>query len=205
MHKQHIPAFLASIGNDTLFTSSFANQASAEFKRKVRWKIQFILDTLSYGYRVLYVDSDVILLKNPFAVLESYEGYDLIAQGDQWNLCTGFFYLPSREKSIGVMKVAKDLVYNHDYQDQVAVNQAVKALNASILLLPQDAFPSGLEFFSKYQYYWDRKGDELKEWLKSRQRLLHLPQQLCERTLREGCAIQGDEDVLVGCEWRVQW
>ena len=103
------------------------------------------------------------------------------------------------------MKVAKDLVYNHDYRDQVAVNQAVKALNASMLLLPQDAFPSGQEFFSKYQYYWDRKGNELKEWLKSRQRLLYLPQQLCERSLREGCAIQGDEDVLVGCEWRVQW
>ena len=121
------------------------------------------------------MDSDVILLKNPFAVLESYEGYDLIAQGDQWSICTGFFYLPSNEKSIAVMKVAKDLVYNHGGDDQVAVNQAVKALNASILLLPQDAFPSGQEFFSKYQYYWDRKGNELKEWLKSRQRLLHLP------------------------------
>ena len=41
--------------------------------------------------------------------------------------------------------------------------------------------------------------------LMKRQRLLHLPQQLCEGALREGCAIQGDEDVLVGCEWRVQW
>ena len=89
MKKQHIPAFLALIGNDTLFTSSFANQASAEFKRKVRWKIQFILDTLSYGYRVLYVDSDVILLKNPFAVLESYEGYDLIAQGTSGTYALG--------------------------------------------------------------------------------------------------------------------
>ena len=141
----------------------------------MRWKIQFILDALSFGYRVLYVDSDVILLKNPFPVLESYQGYDLIAQGDQWNICTGFFYLPSSEKAIGIMRHAKDLVYNHDYRDQVAVNQAVKALNASILLLPQNAFPSGLEFFLKYQYYWDRKGNELKEWLKNRQRLLHLP------------------------------
>ena len=159
MQKQHIPAFLASIGNDTKFTSSFANQASAEFKRKVRWKIQFILDALSYGYRVLYVDSDVILLKNPFAVLESYEGYDLIAQKDGGSICTGFFYMNPTKRAIEVMRYAKDLVYNHGDRDQVAVNQAVKALNASILLLPQDAFPSGQEFFSKYQYYWDRKGE----------------------------------------------
>ena len=160
MQKQHIPVFPASIGKDTKFTSSFANQASAEFKRKVRWKIQFILDALSYGYRVLYVDSDVILLKNPFPVLKSYEGYDLIAQKDGGSICTGFFYMNPTKRAIEVMRYAKDLVYNHGDRDQVAVNRAVKAHKASILLLSSTLFPSGQEFFSKYQYYWDRKGDE---------------------------------------------
>ena len=160
MQKQHIPVFPASIGKDTKFTSSFANQASAEFKRKVRWKIQFILDALSYGYKVLYVDSDVILLKNPFPVLKSYEGYDLIAQKDGGSICTGFFYMNPTKRAIEVMRYAKDLVYNHGDRDQVAVNQAVKAHKASILLLSSTLFPSGFDFFSKYQYYWDRKGDE---------------------------------------------
>ena len=161
MEKQHIPVFLASIGKDSKFTSSFANQASAEFKRKVRWKIQFILEALSYGYRVLYVDSDVILLKNPFPILKSYKQYDIVAQRDgkdQWNICTGFFYLNPTKKAMEVVKYSKDLVYNRGYRDQMSIIAAAKALKPSVFLLPTTQFPSGYDFFSKYQYYWDRKG-----------------------------------------------
>ena len=153
--------FLASIGKDSVFTSSFANQASDEFKRKVRWKVQFILDALSYGYKVLYMDSDVILLKNPFPILKSYKQYDIVAQRDgkdQWNICTGFFYLNPTKEAMDVVKYSKDLVYHHDYRDQASIIAAAKALKPSLLLLPNTLFPSGLDFFSKYQYYWDRKG-----------------------------------------------
>ena len=158
LHNQNYPVFLASIGNDTVFTSSFANQASNEFKRKIRWKLQFILEILQYGYDVLYVDSDVILLKNPLPLLKSYYGYDLIAQEDQKTICTGFFFVPSTEKAIKIIQYAKGLVYEKGYRDQVAVNTAMKELNGSLLFLSGTQFPSGLEFFTKYQYYWDRKG-----------------------------------------------
>ena len=118
------------------------------------------------------MDSDVILLKNPFPVLESHKGYDIIAQRDgkdQWNTCTGFFYVNPTKKAIEVMKYSKDLVYHHDYRDQASIIAAAKALKPSLLLLPNTLFPSGLDFFSKYQYYWDRKGDGRVCWIMNRQ------------------------------------
>ena len=57
------------------------------------------------------------------------------------------------------MKYAMKVFYR-GIGDQAAVNRAVKELKPSVLLLPTDLFPSGFEFFKKYQYYWDRKGDE---------------------------------------------
>lgn len=196
--------YLVSIGKDSSFASSFANQASPQFKRKIRWKLQFILTILQYGYSVLYVDSDVILLKNTFPVLKNYKQYDVVAQRDGRGICTGFIFLPSNKRTIQVMKHAKSLVYTKDYRDQVAVNDAVKATKASMLLLPVSSFPSGYDFFSKYQFYWDRKGNEWMSGLTSRRQLLHVPQQLCERSLWQGVALQGDEDARAGREWRVQ-
>ena len=166
--------FLASIGNDLDF--SFANQASKMFKRKVGWKIQLILTVLKYGYKVLYVDSDVIMLKDPFSLLLSYKGYDIISQRDLQMICTGFFFIVSNNRTIRLMEYAKELIQQHDYDDQTAVNEATNVLNASFLLLPPQAFPSGSDFFRKYQYYWDRKGNTVWHCITYRQFRFHFPQ-----------------------------
>ena len=116
----------------------------------------------------------MILLKNPFPELNSKDGYNIIAQQDRGQLCTGFFYLTPTKETIDVMKYAMKVFYR-GIGDQAAVNRAVKELKPSVLLLPTDLFPSGFEFFKKYQYYWDRKGDEWMNGMTSRQWLLHLP------------------------------
>ena len=45
--------------------------------------------------------------------------------------------------------------------DQTAINEALKETKTPAFQLPKSLFPTGYDFFIKYQYYWDRREDEL--------------------------------------------
>ena len=135
----------------------FANQESGLFKRKMRMKLKIILDVMSYGYDVLYMDSDVILFKDPFPYLYSIIGYDLIAQRDE-TICSGFMYLRSSNQSIALMSTAYRIVQQPGMDDRAALIKAINDSSVPYLLLTTRLFPSGGDFFEKYQYYWDKIG-----------------------------------------------
>lgn len=136
---------------------SFANQESSLFKKKMQSKLALIKTVLSYGFSLLYMDSDVILLKDPFPYLQNITGYDLIAQKDV-TVCTGFMYIRSTNQSIALMTRAYEIVQQPGMRDPIAVLTALNELSMPFLLLPIRFFPSGGDFFNRYQYYWDKTG-----------------------------------------------
>lgn len=110
--------------------------------------------------KVLYLDSDVILFKDPFPVLNSYSGYDLIAQKDGY-ICAGFMYLHPTKETIKLLEITMDLrskLRNAD--DQKAINIVIKnQTSVKLFLLPDNMFSSGAVFFKKHSYYWDKISD----------------------------------------------
>ena len=138
---------------------SFANQDTPAFRRKIRWKITLLYQILTFGVNLLYIDCDVILLKNPFPYLTRIKKVKMSAQQDAHNICTGFMYIVSSPQSRRMMKLANRYVQKNAMDDQEAVNVAVKKRRMPVLLLPLDLFPNGEHFFMRYQFVWDRKGN----------------------------------------------
>ncbi len=136
---------------------SFANYDSTLYNKKMELKLTLIKAVLSYGFSLLYMDSDVILLKDPFPYLQSITGYDLLAQKDV-TVCNGFMYIRPTNQSIAAITRAYEIIQQSDIDDQKALNTALKELPLSLLLLPTRFFPSGGDFFNRYQYYWDKTG-----------------------------------------------
>ncbi len=134
------------------------NQESNPLNRVIVAKMSLFHEVLASGFNLLYMDSDVILLKNPFSYLQNITGYDLIAQKDV-TVCTGFMYIRPTNQSIAVMTRAYEMVHQPDMDDQIAVNTALQELSMPYLLLPTRFFPNGGDFFDRYQYYWDITGN----------------------------------------------
>ena len=149
---------MPSMGEDSSIASSFADQATREFKKKIRWKITLLYQIVRSGVNLLYMDCDVVLLKNPFPYLYSVKGYDMMAQRDGHTICTGFMYFVSSPSTVTLLKQANMYVQHLMMDDQDAVNRAVKDRKTPFLFLPSDRFPSGGEFFARHQLAWDLKG-----------------------------------------------
>ena len=154
----NINVALVSAESDSLVdTSTASSYGSRAFRSKVHWKLIMLQQAVNQNVRVLYMDSDIILFKDPFPVLNSYKGYDIIAQRDS-HICTGFMYLIPTLLTKQVLAESINIrlkLANAD--DQEAFNVAVQS-NTSIklLLLPDHLFSSGAVFFKKHSYYWDK-------------------------------------------------
>lgn len=110
---------------------------------------------------MLYMDADVILLRNPFPYLWNITGMDVIAQGYRNGvLCSGFMYFKATNNSISLLTIAHDYAIQHtNNADQYAIHVARRKVVVPIHLLSPDLFPVGEDFFRRYQFYWDMKKD----------------------------------------------
>lgn len=106
---------------------------------------------------MLYIDSDVILFKNPLSDLQSRVGYDIMAQKDGIFVCTGFMYIVSNNRSIELFSLATELVMTRALRDQMAVYEALKQRPIPRQFLPIESYPSGQDYFNTYQFYWDNQ------------------------------------------------
>ena len=155
LRQKNIPAFYHPIGSDT--NSKYALSWTPAQNKKMRWKLILIHEVLKLGYSVLFADSDVLLLKNPFPYLYSIRGYNFIGQSEVVRICSGFMFVkPSRESLLLFEKAACSA--SEKVNEQLALNLALKYTNTTAFHLPRSLFAGGPEFFGKYQYYWDRKG-----------------------------------------------
>ena len=114
---------------------------------------------------MLYIDSDVILFKNPISDLQSRNGYDMMAQKDGSIACTGFMYIVSNNRSIELFSLATELVMTKALRNQMAVHEAWKQKPIPRLLLPIESYPSGQDYFNTYQFYWDMRSSIAVIWI----------------------------------------
>nr|KYP36198.1 Uncharacterized protein At1g28695 family [Cajanus cajan] len=84
---------------------------------KMTWiKIQFVLKVLKRGYNVVFTDTDIMWLRNPFIRLSKNETEDLQIStdrylGDPWSkspINTGFYFVRSNNKTISLFETWYD-------------------------------------------------------------------------------------------------
>lgn len=120
--------------------------------------MNIILAALECQVEVLYMDSDIFLLRNPFPFLSSYHGYDFVAQKDI-TVCSGFMYFWPTSKSMRMIDVARKIRAKINGGDQLAILKVLENIHdIKYGLLPPTLFMSGETFFDKYQYYWNQIG-----------------------------------------------
>lgn len=166
LKKMNINVALGNAESDNPVDTSIASTyGSAAFRNKMQWKLIMLLQAININVRVLYLDSDIILFKNPFPVLNSYTGYDILAQRDS-AICAGFLYLLPTRITKQMLAKAIDLWPKLEKpDDQKAINIAIENnTSIKILLLPDSQFSSGSVFKRKHSYYWDSINEEQIMW-----------------------------------------
>ena len=157
MSDLNIPVAVLNIAdNNSINTNTASTWGTKAFQNKVQWKLVMLMRALDLNVKVLYVDSDIILLKNPFAYLNSIQGYDLIAQKDT-TICSGFMYLyPTRMTNALINEAAISRPKLIKAGDQKAILTAVRKFpKIRTFLLPIKLFSSGENFFDTHSYYWN--------------------------------------------------
>lgn len=125
---------------------------------KMVLKLVIVRDLLLLDLRVLYMDCDILLFKDPFPYLQQYEHLDMVAQRDE-TLCAGFMYIQpttvaKRHFFLSIMEM-----YRRGIMDQDALTITVNATDASsFAYLPSDLFENGHLFSMSHQFFWDHPG-----------------------------------------------
>ena len=166
LKKMNISVALVNAERDSLVDTSAASSfGSPAFQNKVQWKLVMLLQAINQNVRVLYLDSDIILFKDPFPVLNSYTGYDVLAQRDE-TICAGFMYLlPTRMTKQMLRKAIEIRPKLEKADDQKAINTVVENnTSIKVLLLPDFQFSSGSVFSKRHSYYWDSINENQIMW-----------------------------------------
>ena len=136
--------------------SQFSNYGSKDFNIKQHWKMNFIMACLLLKVKVLYMDSDVYLLRNPLPFFENYHNLDFVAQEDMHCICAGFVFFWPTVSTIKMLDVARDIRAIQGKDDQAAINAVVEVIKEiHYQFLPSSLFMSGDIFFNYYQHSWD--------------------------------------------------
>jgi hypothetical protein len=112
---------------------------------------------LSLGYDVLFVDADLVFLKDPYPFIfgqPNFQSVDLWIQNDGWSPCTGFYWLRANEKSIKFWEAIEAHGKSRPtITDQHSLNDVLKEWGPkkkiTYQLLPEDIFPVGNLYFDR--------------------------------------------------------
>ena len=125
---------------------------------KMVLKLVIVRDLLSLDLRVLYMDCDILLFKDPFPYLQRYEHLDMVAQRDE-TLCAGFMYIQPTAVSKRNFFMSIMEMYRRGIMDQDALTIVVNATDSSsFAYLPSDLFENGNLFSMSHQFFWDHTG-----------------------------------------------
>jgi WD40 repeat protein len=98
--KQHnINTFLVDKENK-LFTEESHNFGSVGFIAICNEKPWVVNQVLKAGFHVVWTDTDIVWLKDPFPIFHYHRGVDMQIQSDDDDVCAGFFYAKSNAKTI---------------------------------------------------------------------------------------------------------
>lgn len=158
MQSRGIPVYLEKLTDiDAEKLRTDAIITSKTFHQKVVGKLRYIQKLVATGYRILYMDCDIILFKDPWSVLSSFseDSFDIVAQRD-YSLNSGFMFLLPTETTynflgggVNYMVMNKEL----DQESLIAVMGRYPSLR--VHLLPENQFSNGRVFFQRHQFYWD--------------------------------------------------
>lgn len=124
---------------------------SSAFNKMVL-KLCVIRDLLLLKYSVLYMDSDVILFKDPLPALQHYTQYDFVAQRDE-EICAGFMFIQPTRASYTMITVAATLMYMRRIMDQDAIiTYTKKKGRVNYTFLPSAQFMSGRDYATTHQF-----------------------------------------------------
>jgi len=157
--EQHnIPYFALSTINES------GEFMSREMNIMTRRKFEGILHVLGLQKNVLYIDTDIVLLADPFKYINF--DYDLSVQSDECRapykhdyLCTGFMYIKSNFKTKSFFTEAIVKIENSNYKlaDQCALNlligrdqllkKSADPLRMNVTVLDVCKFPNGCRYF----------------------------------------------------------
>lgn len=162
MRRLHIPSVLLDTSESSLgeHVHTTSTRLTKSFMQKTHYKLVAISSVLNAGYRVLYMDSDIILIKNPFPYLYGMKPTHLIAQKDGY-ICSGFMFIYPTVLSRRVFNLTTTEVTDDD--DQGIIIRVAKREGLDATLLPTNLFVSGKFFFEHHQFYWDFNNESLYE------------------------------------------
>ena len=141
------------------------------FHRVVHHKIKSIIDALKKGNNIFYLDTDIVVFKNPMEFVSdgpNSESFDIMIQDDsdmqgRWHsLCTGVVFIRSNEKTLKFydecMKLhAKNIKDGKSTGDQASFNETYANKNRiegledlKLAVLPMEWFPNGQAYFDNH-------------------------------------------------------
>lgn len=136
---------------------------SKTFQKKVVNKLQYIGKLLAWKYRVLYMDCDIILYRNPWPILNEYtdKNADIVAQKDT-SLNSGFMYLMPTEITKELMVQASYYMIREKELDQESILAVLpRFVSLRLVLLPEQKFCNGKVFFNKHQFHDDSVSESI--------------------------------------------
>lgn len=157
-NKQGVTSHLIS---NSLFsgTLKFQEWRTKNFNKLMYKKLSIIYESLINSDKVLYIDGDIVFLKNIFKELNEYPIKDLVGQWD-YNpttkantLCAGFMIVNNTENSRNLFNpsfVPKKLLDSKfHFDDQKYINQNIKKVDYEFLDI--NKYPNGAYYYENFE------------------------------------------------------
>lgn len=143
------------------FANNYLRQSDKDFGNLMLVKFELIYKELIRNNNVVYVDGDIVFKKNISPYLFNFSPKSEIvfqndlrpSKPDLINVCAGFMYIKSNQKTIDFFKPGKKLkrkFKKYKTHDQTYINKNKDKFEYS--LLPLNNFPNGAHY---YQYFND--------------------------------------------------
>ncbi|KAJ8047281.1 UDP-D-xylose:L-fucose alpha-1,3-D-xylosyltransferase 3 [Holothuria leucospilota] len=131
-----------------------ASRNTPTYYRIMQKRISYWEILLQRGVDVFFVDSDIVLLANPFKYFTD-DNSDIFVQRDGGTACAGFFYMKANNSSKNFVEAWKRALPKDPKGNQKTFNKVIKELGKNIKVnrLPKELFMSGFEY-NKFQKAW---------------------------------------------------
>lgn len=138
------------------FKNNYFSQSDKNFGNLMIVKFELIYKELLENDNVVYIDGDIVFKKNFLSYLLKFGiDVDIVFQDDLRpskpdleNLCAGFMYIKSNDRTIGFFKPTPKLIrkFNkYKTHDQTYINKNKKKFN--YIKLPLSDFPNGAHYY----------------------------------------------------------
>ena len=125
--------------------------ATPDFNRLMRAKVEVILDAMETNKEVLWVDTDIVFLKNCLEDIRVRKGTaEMCFQPNVENqYCAGFFYVRSSPRTKNFLKsIIEFMKQNPNVDDEQVFNHTLHMFGLLATTLPYWQYPVGRAFFS---------------------------------------------------------